>query len=231
MLDKLKLSVYKANLDLVHHGLVILTWGNVSGRDKASGLIVIKPSGVSYESMKPEDMVVLDPEGKVVEGKNRPSTDALTHLLLYKKYDVIGGIVHTHSTYATSWAQAGKSIPPFGTTHADHYYGPIPCSRRMTKKEINTDYEINTGKVIIETLQENDALTVPSVLVNCHGPFCWGKDAGDAVINAVALEEIARMAFYTVLLGKKEPVDQDLLDKHFLRKHGSDAYYGQKKSN
>jgi L-ribulose-5-phosphate 4-epimerase len=181
--------------------------------------------------MKPEDMVVLDPEGKVVEGKNRPSTDALTHLLLYKKYDVIGGIVHTHSTYATSWAQAGKSIPPFGTTHADHYYGPVPCSRRMTKKEINTDYEINTGKVIIETLQETDVLTVPSVLVNCHGPFCWGKDAGDAVINAVALEEIARMAFYTVLLGKKEPVDQDLLDKHFLRKHGNDAYYGQKKSN
>jgi L-ribulose-5-phosphate 4-epimerase len=231
MLDKLKLSVYKANLDLVHHGLVILTWGNVSGRDKASGLIVIKPSGVSYESMKPDDMVVLDPEGKVVEGKNMPSTDALTHLLLYKKYDVIGGIIHTHSTYATSWAQAGKSIPPFGTTHADHYYGTIPCSRRMTKKEINTDYEINTGKVIIETLQETDALKVPSVLVNCHGPFCWGKDADEAVINAVALEEIARMAFYTVLLGKKEPVDQDLLDKHYNRKHGKDAYYGQKKSN
>ena len=231
MLDKLKISVFKANLDLVDQGLVIHTWGNASGRDKSTGLIVIKPSGVRYESMKPEDMVVIDPEGKVVEGKNKPSTDTLTHLMLYKKYDTINGIVHTHSTYATSWAQAGKAIPPFGTTHADHFYGPVPCSRKLTKKEISIDYEINTGKVIIEALQDVDPLTIPSVLVSCHGPFCWGKDAEEAVYNAIALEEIARMAFYTVLLGNKEPVDQHLLDKHYLRKHGKDAYYGQEKSN
>jgi L-ribulose-5-phosphate 4-epimerase len=231
MLDKLKISVFKANLDLVNQGLVIHTWGNVSGRDKSSGLIVIKPSGVRYESMKPEDLVVLNPEGKVIEGKNKPSTDAPTHLLLYKMYEAIGGIVHTHSTYATSWAQAGKAIPPFGTTHADHFYGPVPCSRKLTKKEITNDYEINTGKVIIEALQDADPLTLPAVLVNCHGPFCWGKDADEAVYNAVTLEEIARMAFYTVLLGKKEPVDQLLLDKHYLRKHGKNAYYGQKKTN
>jgi L-ribulose-5-phosphate 4-epimerase len=231
MLDKLKLSVFKANLDLVHHGLVILTWGNVSERDKASGLIVIKPSGVSYETMKPDDMVVLDPDGRVVEGKFKPSTDTATHLLLYKQYDSIGGIVHTHSTYATSWAQAGRAIPPFGTTHADHFYGPVPCSRKLTKKEIAADYELNTGKVIIETIDKKDPLSLPSVLVNSHGPFCWGKDAANAVENAVALEEIARMAFYTVLLGKDEPVDKSLLDKHFLRKHGKDSYYGQKKSN
>jgi L-ribulose-5-phosphate 4-epimerase len=231
MLDKLKISVFKANLDLVDQGLVIHTWGNASGRDKSTGLIVIKPSGVRYGSMKPEDMVVIDPEGKVVEGKNKPSTDAPTHLMLYKKYDAINGIVHTHSTYATSWAQAGKAIPPFGTTHADHFYGPVPCSRKLTKKEISNDYEINTGKVIIEALRDADPLTIPSVLVNCHGPFCWGKDAEEAVYNAIALEEIARMAFYTVLLGQKEPVDQYLLDKHYLRKHGKDAYYGQKKSN
>ena len=231
MLDKLKLSVYKANLDLVHHGLVILTWGNVSGRDKASGLIVIKPSGVSYESMKPDDMVVIDPDGKVVEGKFSPSTDAPTHLLLYRKYESIGGIVHTHSTYATAWAQAGRSIPPFGTTHADHFYGFVPCSRKMTKQEIAESYELNTGGLIIETLDGKDPFLIPSVLVNSHGPFCWGKDAEDAVHNAVALEEIARMAFYTVLLGKTQPIGKPLLDKHFLRKHGKNAYYGQKKSN
>jgi Ribulose-5-phosphate 4-epimerase and related epimerases and aldolases len=231
MLDKLKISVFKANLDLVNQGLVIHTWGNVSGRDKSTGLIVIKPSGIQYGSMKPEDMVVIDPEGKVVEGKNKPSTDTPTHLVLYKRYDAINGIVHTHSTYATSWAQAGKAIPPFGTTHADHFYGPVPCSRKLTKKEINNDYEINTGKVIIEALHDVDPITIPSVLVNCHGPFCWGKDAEEAVYNAITLEEIARMAFYTVLLGQKEPVDQHLLDKHYLRKHGKNAYYGQKKSN
>lgn len=231
MLDKLKITVFKANLDLVNQGLVIHTWGNVSGRDKSSGLIVIKPSGIRYESMKPEDMVVLDPEGKVVEGKYKPSTDAPTHLLLYKKFETVGGIVHTHSTYATSWAQAGRAIPAFGTTHADHYYGPVLCSRQLTSEEINSDYEVNTGRVIVETLKDADPLTLPSVLVNCHGPFCWGKDTEEAVYNAVALEEIARMAFYTVLLGKKEPVDQVLLDKHYSRKHGRDAYYGQKKSN
>jgi L-ribulose-5-phosphate 4-epimerase len=229
MLDKLKIDVFKANLDLVANGLVIHTWGNVSGRDKESGLIVIKPSGVSYESMKPEDMVVIDPEGRVVDGIYKPSTDAPTHLVLYKTFPELGGIVHTHSSYATSWAQAGRAIPPFGTTHADHYNGEVPCSRLLTDREIETDYERNTGEVIIETLGGVKPLTVPSVLVNCHGPFCWGTDAENAVYNAVALEEIARMAFYTVLLGKTEPISEFLLDKHFRRKHGTDAYYGQDK--
>ncbi len=227
MLEKLKESVFKANLELVSEGLVIHTWGNVSGRDNDSGLIVIKPSGVSYKSMKPEDMVVLDPDGKVIEGNFKPSTDAPTHLFLYKSWSSIGGVVHTHSTYATSWAQAGKSIPPFGTTHADHFYGSVPCSRRLTREEVNKNYELNTGRVIVEVLKEVDPLSVPSVLVNSHGPFCWGTDAGNAVYNAVALEEIARMAFYTVLLGNKEPVDKFLLEKHYLRKHGKDSYYGQ----
>jgi L-ribulose-5-phosphate 4-epimerase len=229
MLDKLKNIVFKSNLELLSRGLVIHTWGNVSGRDFESGLIVIKPSGVSYESMKPDDMVVIDPEGKVVEGRYKPSTDAPTHLLLYKTYEAIGGVVHTHSSYATSWAQAGRAIPPFGTTHADHYYGEVPCTRLLTYKEIESDYEINTGKVIVETLGSVNPLTVPSVLVNSHGPFCWGTDADNAVYNAIALEEIARMAFYTVLLGKSEPINKSLLDKHFKRKHGSDAYYGQGK--
>ena len=228
MLEKLKDIVFKANLDLVRHGLVIHTWGNVSARDRDSGLIVIKPSGVDYESMKPEDMVVIDPEGKFVEGKFKPSTDAPTHLLLYNSWPEIGGVVHTHSSYATSWAQAGKAIPPFGTTHADHYYGEVPCTRLLTDNEIETDYEINTGKVIVEKMGKVDPLSIPSVLVCSHGPFCWGKDADNAVYNAVALEEIARMAFYTVLLGKNEPISQSLLDKHYKRKHGHNAYYGQK---
>jgi L-ribulose-5-phosphate 4-epimerase len=227
MLDKLKNSVLKANLDLVKNGLVIHTWGNVSGRDERSGLIVIKPSGIDYEVMNPEDMVVVDSEGRIVEGKRKPSTDIMTHLQLYNSYKSIGGVVHTHSSYATSWAQAGKAIPPFGTTHADHYYGEVPCTRKMTGGEIENDYEINTGRVIIETLGSIDPLSVPSVLVNCHGPFCWGLDPDDAVYNAVALEEIARMAFYTVLLGNKEPADKVLMEKHYRRKHGDDAYYGQ----
>jgi L-ribulose-5-phosphate 4-epimerase len=230
MLEELKRIVFKANLDLVSHGLVIHTWGNVSGRDFKSGLIVIKPSGVSYESMKPDDMVVIDTVGKVIEGKFKPSTDAPTHLVLYNTYASLGGIVHTHSTFATSWAQSGKAIPPFGTTHADHYYGSVPCTRLLTDNEIENNYEINTGKVIVETLAEVNPLTVPSVLVNSHGPFCWGTDPENAVYNAVALEEIARMAFYTVLLGRSEPVNKTLLDKHFNRKHGKDAYYGQAKS-
>ena len=227
MLEKLKNIVYKANLDLVENGLVIHTWGNVSGRDNETGLIVIKPSGVSYDLMTPSDMVVIDLEGNIVEGKFKPSTDAPTHLLLYKTYKSVGGVVHTHSSYATSWAQAGRAIPPFGTTHADHFYGVVPCTRLLTKKETEDDYEINTGKVIVEKLGKTDPMTVPSVLVSGHGPFCWGKDADNAVYNAVALEEIAKMAFYTVLLGKTEPIDQFLLDKHFKRKHGKDAYYGQ----
>jgi len=230
MLEKLKNAVFKANLDLVEHGLVIHTWGNVSGRDAETGLIVIKPSGVNYDSMKAEDMIVLDNNGNVIEGKYKPSTDAPTHIFLYNIFINIGGIVHTHSTYATSWAQAGRSIPPFGTTHADHFYGEIPCTRQLTGNEINAEYEVNTGKVIIERLEGVDPLTIPSILVNCHGPFSWGKDTEDAVYNAVALEEIAKMAFYTVLLGKTEPVHKELLDKHFLRKHGTNAYYGQAKS-
>jgi L-ribulose-5-phosphate 4-epimerase len=192
-------------------------------------MIVIKPSGVSYKSMKPDDMVVLDPDGKVAEGKYKPSTDAPTHLLLYERWPEIGGIVHTHSSFATAWAQAGRSIPPFGTTHADHYHGEVPCTRLLTDEEIKGDYEVNTGKIIIERLSDTDPLAIPSVLVNCHGPFCWGKDADNAVYNAISLEEIARIAFYTVLLGKGEPVNKTLLDKHFNRKHGSGAYYGQKK--
>jgi L-ribulose-5-phosphate 4-epimerase len=231
MLDELKERVFKANIDLVKNGLVVHTWGNVSGRDKKSGLVVIKPSGISYELMKPEDMVVLDNDGNIVEGVYKPSTDAPTHLYIYQAYELIGGVVHTHSSYATSWAQAGKSIPPFGTTHADHYYGAVPCTRLLDNDEIARDYELNTGKVIIETMASTDPLAVPSVLVNSHGPFCWGKDPESAVYNAIALEEIARMAFYTVLLGRSKPVDKALLEKHFNRKHGKDAYYGQGKND
>jgi L-ribulose-5-phosphate 4-epimerase len=227
MLKELKDRVFKANTGLVSHGLVIHTWGNASGRDPETGLIVIKPSGVSYNDMRPGDMVVMDIEGSVVEGDYRPSTDSPTHLFLYKTFEKIGGVVHTHSTYATSWAQAGKAIPPFGTTHADHYYGEVPCTRMLTGAEIENDYELNTGKVIAETFSSIDPLAVPSVLVNSHGPFCWGKDPESAVYNAVALEEIARMAFYSLMLGRTEPVKNDLLLKHHSRKHGKDAYYGQ----
>jgi L-ribulose-5-phosphate 4-epimerase len=191
-------------------------------------MIVIKPSGVSYKSMKPDDMVVIDPDGRVAEGKYSPSTDAPTHLMLYRRWSAIGGIVHTHSSFATAWAQAGRDIPPFGTTHADHYFGEVPCTRLLTDQEISDDYEVNTGKIIIERLLDTDPFAIPSVLVNCHGPFCWGKDADEAVYNAVSLEEIARIAFYTVLLGKSEQVNKTLLDKHFKRKHGKGAYYGQK---
>jgi L-ribulose-5-phosphate 4-epimerase len=230
MLDKLKTDVFKANLDLVKSGLVIHTWGNVSARDSESGMIVIKPSGVSYESMQPGDMVVIDPDGKVVEGEYKPSTDAPTHLLLYRTWAEIGGIVHTHSSYATAWAQAGRDIPPLGTTHADHYHGEVLCTRSLTDNEIIDNYEINTGKIIIERMGSTDPLEIPSVLVNSHGPFCWGTDADNAVYNAISLEEIAKMAFYTVLLGRSEPVKKTLLDKHFKRKHGSGAYYGQGKN-
>jgi L-ribulose-5-phosphate 4-epimerase len=228
MLDDLKEKVFRANIDLVKNGLVIHTWGNASGRDSKTGFIVIKPSGISYSSMKPSDMTVLDTEGKIIEGSFQPSTDAPTHLLLYKNYDSIGGVVHTHSTFATSWAQAGKDIPPLGTTHADHFYGEVPCTRKLNEEEIREDYELNTGKVIIERLGEVDPLAVPSVLVSGHGPFSWGKNAGEAVYNAIALEEVARMALFTILLGNENPIAQVLLDKHFLRKHGKDAYYGQK---
>ena len=227
MLEELKRRVLEANLALVKQNLVVHTWGNVSGKDQESGLVVIKPSGVKYERMKISDMVVVSKAGEIIEGKRKPSTDTPTHLILYNTFPGLGGIVHTHSTYATSWAQAGKSIPPLGTTHADHFYGEVPCTRHLTDDEINTEYELNTGTVIIERLGRIDPLSVPSVLVNCHGPFSWGIDPEDAVYNASALEEIARMAFYTVLLGVSEPVDKVLLDKHFHRKHGKDSYYGQ----
>lgn len=227
MLEKQKIKVFQANLDLVKHGLVIHTWGNVSERDPESGLIVIKPSGVSYSSMKSEDMVVIDADGKIIEGKYKPSTDAPTHLVLYRKYKTIGGVVHTHSAYATAWAQSGNDIPPLGTTHADHYYGEVPCTRKLTEDEVREDYELNTGKIIVERLGISDPLAIPSALVNCHGPFCWGLDAEEAVYNAITLEEIARIAFYTVLLRHKVPIEQYLIDKHFRRKHGRNAYYGQ----
>ena len=228
MLEKLKERVYLANIDLVERGLVIHTWGNASGKDPESGLIVIKPSGVAYDRMTPEDMVVIASDGRKVEGKHKPSTDTPTHLELYNGFRDTGGIVHTHSAYATSWAQSGRDIPPFGTTHADHFHGVVPCTRKLKQKEIAKDYELNTGKVILERLNGMDQEEVVSVLVNSHGPFSWGTDPEEAVYNAIALEEIARMAFYTVLLGRTDPVDQALLDKHYFRKHGKTAYYGQK---
>jgi L-ribulose-5-phosphate 4-epimerase len=228
MHDTLKEKVLEANLELVRHGLVLFTWGNVSERDPGSGHIVIKPSGVPYEKMKPEDMVVLDASGKKMEGKLRPSSDAPTHIILYQHYKDVGGIVHTHSEWATSWAQAGRNLPPYGTTHADYFYGHIPCTRPLTSGEVEGAYESNTGKVILETVPEEQALNVPGVLVHGHAPFTWGKDAKEAVYHAVVLEEVAKMAFRTEVLGQHHPIGRHLLDKHFLRKHGKDAYYGQK---
>jgi L-ribulose-5-phosphate 4-epimerase len=228
MLKDLKKSVFEANLSLVKHGLVIFTWGNVSGIDREQGLVVIKPSGVSYDNMTAEDMVVVDMEGKVVEGKLKPSSDTPTHLVLYKAFSDIGGIVHTHSSWATAWSQAGNSIPALGTTHADYFYGPVPCTRKLTQQEIETAYEIETGHVIVETFQNFDPNAVPGVLVNNHAPFAWGKTPGDAVHNAKVLEELAQMAYYTLQINPSATIDQFLLDKHYFRKHGKDAYYGQK---
>jgi L-ribulose-5-phosphate 4-epimerase len=227
MLEKLKVQVLHANLDLVKHGLVIFTWGNVSAIDRGTGLVVIKPSGVTYEKMKSKDMVVVNLDGEVVEGNLKPSSDTATHLLLYRKFGNIGGVVHTHSEWATSWAQAGLPIPAIGTTHADYFYGEIPCTRKMTKAEIEGQYELETGKVIVETFKDLNPDQVPGVLVNNHGPFAWGKSAGDAVHNAVVMEEIAKMAFRSFHLNPKTTMDKALLDKHFLRKHGDGAYYGQ----
>jgi len=227
MLDKLKEEVYRANVDLVNNGLVIMTFGNVSAVDRSSGLMIIKPSGISYDTMTPSDMVVTDLEGNVIEGDLRPSTDAPTHLALYRAFPEIGGIVHTHSTYATSWAQAGKAIPCLGTTHADYFYGPVPVTRKLSAEEIETNYEFNTGLVIAETLKSIDPLSMPSVLVHSHGPFTWGESAAVAVHNAVILEEVAKMAFLSVNIADPQDIDRHLLDKHYLRKHGSDAYYGQ----
>ena len=230
MLEELKKEVFEANLDLVKNNLVVLTWGNVSGIDREKGLVVIKPSGVSYNNMKSEDMVVVDLEGNVVEGKLRPSSDTSTHIELYKKYPSIGGIVHTHSTYATSWAQAKRDIPSYGTTHADTFYGPVPCTRKLTNEEIKSDYEKNTGFVIIETLENRniDALSVPGIIVGSHGPFSWGETPSKAVSNAVVLEEVSKMALITENLNSDiTPIDKELQDKHYFRKHGKNAYYGQ----
>jgi len=228
MLEQLKSEVCKANLDLVKYGLVIFTWGNVSGIDREKGLVVIKPSGVSYDDMKPEHMVVLDLDGKVVEGNLKPSSDTATHLELYKAFKNIGGIVHTHSKFAVSWAQAGKSIPAFGTTHADYFYGNIPCTRRMTETEVKGAYEKETGTVIIESFKNINPDEMPAVLVHSHGPFTWGKNADDAVHNSVVLENLAEMAQNTLAINSKiGEMDNFLLDKHFLRKHGKNAYYGQ----
>jgi L-ribulose-5-phosphate 4-epimerase len=230
MLEELKKEVCKANLDLVKYGLVIFTWGNVSGIDREKGLVVIKPSGVSYDDMKPEHMVVLDLDGNIVEGSLKPSSDTATHLELYKKFLNIGGIVHTHSKFAVSWAQAGKSIPAFGTTHADYFYGNIPCTRRMTETEVKTEYEKETGTVIIETFNGINPDEMPAVLVHSHGPFTWGKDPEDAVHNSVVLENLAEMAQNTLAINAGiGEMDKFLLDKHFLRKHGKNAYYGQGK--
>ena len=229
MLEELKQKVFEANMQLPKYGLVTFTWGNVSGIDRESGLVVIKPSGVAYETMSAEDMVVVDLDGKVVEGKYRPSSDTPTHVELYKAFPKVGGIVHTHSSWATSWAQAGRSIPCYGTTHADYMYGEIPCVRNLTQEEIDEGYEKNTGTVIISYFQDRDYEAVPCVLCKNHGPFAWGKDPAEAVHNAVVLEEVAKMATRCELINPHlEPAPQRLMDKHYYRKHGAGAYYGQK---
>ena len=230
MLENLKKEVFEANLELVKHNLVIFTWGNVSEIDRKNNLIVIKPSGVSYDEMTENDMVVVDFDGNVVEGNLKPSSDTQTHIELYKKYDEIGGIVHTHSTWATGWAQAKLDIVPLGTTHSDYFYGDIPCTRELTKNEVEYDYEKNTGLVILEELEKRNIqpLSVPGILVASHGPFSWGKDAKNAVYNAVVLEEVAKMNFISKSLNPNvSNINDYILDKHYLRKHGENAYYGQ----
>lgn len=230
MLEELKKKVYEANLKLPQYGLVTFTWGNVSGLDRESGLFVIKPSGVPYEELTPEDMVVMDLEGEKVEGRYKPSSDTPTHAELYKAFPMIGGVVHTHSAWATSWAQAGRSIPCYGTTHADYIYGEVPCVRALTKEEIAEAYEKNTGLVIVSEFQKRglDPAAVPAVLCRNHGPFTWGADAQEAVHNAVVLEEVAKMALRTERIDPEvQPAPQELQDKHYFRKHGADAYYGQ----
>ncbi|WP_096189017.1 L-ribulose-5-phosphate 4-epimerase [Evansella halocellulosilytica] len=231
MLEQLKETVFKANLALPKHHLVTFTWGNVSGIDREKEVIVIKPSGLEYFEMRSKDMVVVDFDGNIVEGDLRPSSDTATHLALYNAFPHIGGIVHTHSTVATSWAQAGKPIPAYGTTQADYFYGEIPCTRPMTEDEINGKYELETGNVIVECFQSRniDPMQIPGVLVHSHAPFAWGEDPQNAVHNAVVLEEVAKMAWKTLSINPNtKPMDQTLLDRHFLRKHGKNAYYGQK---
>ncbi|MCR5243243.1 MAG: L-ribulose-5-phosphate 4-epimerase [Bacteroidales bacterium] len=229
MLEELKDKVCRANLDLVRHGLVIFTWGNVSAIDRSYGLVVIKPSGVSYDDMKPSDMVVVDLDGNVVEGDLNPSSDTPTHLALYRAFPEIGGIVHTHSTYATAWAQAGKDIPNIGTTHSDYFHEAIPCTGDMTEKEVRGEYELETGNVIVRRFRGMNPMQTPGVLVKNHGPFAWGKDAADAVHNAVVLEQVAKMAFIAYSVNPDLTMNPLLVEKHFLRKHGPGAYYGQKK--
>ncbi|MEI7675131.1 MAG: L-ribulose-5-phosphate 4-epimerase [Bacteroidales bacterium] len=227
MLENLKEQVFKENLELVKHGLVIFTWGNVSGIDSETGLVVIKPSGVSYEAMKADDMVVVDLDGKVVEGKLKPSSDTATHLALYKAFPNIGGVVHTHSTYATAWAQAGCDVPNIGTTHADYFSDAIPCTRDMTQQEVEGEYELETGNVIIERFAELNADHIPGVLVKNHGPFSWGKNAHDAVHNAVVMEQVSKMAYISYTVNPQLTMNNHLIKKHFFRKHGPGAYYGQ----
>ena len=229
MLESLKREVCEANLSLVAQGLVLFTWGNMSAFDPQRRLVVIKPSGVSYENMKPEDMVVVNLDGEVVDGKYQPSSDTLTHLEIYKNFDGVGAVVHTHSKWATIWSQARRSIPALGTTHADNFYGEIPFTRLMTPEEIQGGYELETGKVIVETFIASglDPLMIQSVLVANHGPFSWGKNTGKAVENAVVLEYVAEMAYFSLNLNQDAVLQQALLDKHYLRKHGKNAYYGQ----
>ncbi len=232
MLEELKKKVYEANMELPRRNLVTYTWGNVSGIDREKGLFVIKPSGVEYDELKPEDLVVMDLKGNQVEGKLNPSSDTKTHLILYNAFENIGGIVHTHSPYAVGWAQAGEDIPCYGTTHADYFYGPIPCARHLTQEELDEDYELNTGKIIVETFKNRkiDPAAVPAVICHSHGPFPWGKDAAQAVYHAVVLEEVAKMAIFTrQVKASAAPAPQRIQDKHYMRKHGPNAYYGQKK--
>lgn len=230
MLEALKETVCEANLELSRRGVVLYTWGNVSGIDRAQGLVVIKPSGVPYQGMQPSDMVVVDLEGRIVEGTLRPSSDTPTHLELYKAFPEIGGVVHTHSTHAVVFAQAGMEIPPLGTTHADYFYGPVPVSRGLTRDEVQEAYEKNTGRVIVETVKEmgKPPLAVPAVLVRNHGPFTWGKDPAEAVYHSVVLEEIAEMAWKTLQINPSAALPPYILEKHYQRKHGPKAYYGQK---
>mgnify|MGYP005769729341 FL=1 len=232
MLESLKKEVYEANMLLPHYGLVTFTWGNVSGIDREKGLFVIKPSGVEYDKLKPEDMVVMDLNGNKIEGDYNPSSDTATHLVLYNRFKDIGGIVHTHSTWATSWAQAGRDIPCYGTTHADYIYGEIPCVRNLTKEEIDAGYEKNTGILIADEFDARgkDPIAVPAVLCKNHGVFTWGKNAHDAVHNAVVTEEVAKMAARCEMINPRvTPAPQELQDKHYYRKHGANAYYGQGK--
>ena len=227
MLEELKRQVWEENLNLRSYGLITLTWGNVSGIDRQTGLVVIKPSGLPYERMQPQDMVVVDLQGNRVEGKWNPSSDLPTHLVLYREYPQIGGVVHTHSRWATIFAQAGRDVPALGTTHADTFYGDVPCTRKLTPQEISGAYEEETGNVIVETFADRDIMAVPAVLVQSHGPFTWGKDAKKAVENAVVLEETAMMAWHSLSINPNIQFQQELADKHYFRKHGPNAYYGQ----